>query len=132
MAQFQGILGRQASTTGPQTVVIGNTIFNTSNTAMWYAGCFGLSVTTVGTMSFSCYVVGEVGGIQVPIAGLSSIGSTTATLLPLIHERIIGTQVGTTQSALSGIPTPRSIVFGNSALAGQTYGAVVSAILFVS
>ena len=132
MAQFQGILGTRTSTTGPSSLVIGNTVFNTSNAAAWYSGCFGLSVTTVGTQSFSCYVVGEIAGITIPIAGLSAIGSTTATLLPLIHERIIGTQVGTTQSALSGIPTPRRIVFGNSALAGQTYGAVVSAILFVS
>lgn len=132
MSMFQGILGRQVSVTGATTIIIGNTVFQTSNVPIWYGGYFGLSVTSIGTQAFSVYITGDLGGITVPIAGISGVATTTSTLIPLLQERIIGTNVGTTQSAVYGIPTPRRIVFGNSSTPGQTYSAVVSAVLFVS
>jgi len=101
-----------------------------ARTALWEGAVFGISVTTIGTQSFSVYVVGDLGGIQVPIAGLSGIATTASTLLPIVNEVKVATVAGTTQYAVVGIPTPRSVIFGNSATPGQSYSAIVYATLY--
>lgn len=133
MPSFQGVIGTQVAVTGATTLTIDDRIFQKSATrTMWDKGVFAISVTRVGTgANFSCYVVGDLGGVTLPIAGISGIGTTTTTILPIVQERVIGTGAAgnSAQVAMIGIPMPRRIVFGNSALAGQTYAAVVSAIL---
>lgn len=133
MATFQGVIGTQGAVTGATTIVIDDRIFQKSaSRTMWDKGVFAISVTRVGTgANFSCYVVGNLSGVQIPIAGISGIGTTTTTILPLVQERVLGTGAAgnSAQVAMIGIPMPRQIVFGNSALAGQTYAAVVSAML---
>lgn len=132
MAKFQGVLGTQVAVTGATSITIDDRILQASNRTLWDKGVFGLSVTQVGTQNFNVYIVGVLQGVTVPIAGISGIGSTTATLIPIVNQATLGVQAGTTQNAIVGIPTPRRIVFGNSALAGQTYSAVISAMLYSS
>lgn len=129
MPQFSGVIGTQVAVTGATTITIDDRIWRKSNTLLWDTAVFGISITQMGSQQINVYIVGDLQGVTVPIAGLSGIGTTSATLIPVINERIIGTQAGTTQSAILGIPMPRRIVFGNSAIVGQTYSAVVSAAL---
>ena len=129
MTFFKGVIGTQVSVTGNTTIVIGAEISRKSNLPMWNHATFGISVTSVGTEEFHVNIVGNLEGVQVPIAGISGVVTTTSTLIPVTNERILGTEVGVTQSAIVGVPTPTQIVFGNSSTPGQTYSAVVSAIL---
>ena len=132
MPNFQGVIGTQVAVTGATSITIDSRIFRQSaSRVIWDYGVFAISVTQVGTQQFNCYIVGDLQGVTVPIAGLSGIGSTTATLIPIINERVIGTALGTTQlnQMITGVPSPRRIVFGNSATPGQTYSAVVSAMM---
>lgn len=125
--------GFTGGVTGNTTYTIGGDLFrNMSRTNMWDGAIFGVSVTTYNGTTFSCYVVGNIGGIQVPIAGIGSIGSTTTSLLPIVNDLAIGTAAGTTQSAYEGVPTPTAVVFGNSTIVGKSYSAVVYATLYRS
>ena len=131
MAQFSGILGTQTSVTGATTLTIDDRIWKQSNNNMWDRAVFCVSVTTIGTQAFSCHVTGLFNGVVIPIAGLSGIGTTISTVMPVINQVTLGTNAGTTQSCLvGGVPFPRRIVFGNSATPGQTYSAVVSCLLY--
>lgn len=131
MAFFDGVIGTQGVVTGNTTLTITTTLFpQKSNTPVWERGYFGYSVTRVGTQTFSIYVIRTHAGTQVPIAGLSGIGTTTSGVLPILNERSIGVAVGTTQNASIGIAIPQQIVFGNSGIVGQTYSAVVTATLY--
>lgn len=132
MPKFQGVIGTQVAVTGATSIRIDDRLFrNISNRAILDYAVFAISVTQVGTQNFNVHIVGDIAGVTLPIAGLSGIGTTTSTLVPIINERIIGTVLGTTQlnQMITGVPIPRRIVFGNSATPGQTYSAVVSAIL---
>lgn len=117
--------------TGNTTYTLNSGIFTSkANGAMWDGGVFGVSVTTFNGVNFSVHVVGDLNGLTVPIAGISGIGSTTTTLIPFINEIAIGTAAGTTQNVTVRIPTPKSIVFGNSAIVGKSYSAVVYGMLY--
>ena len=130
MATFHGIIGTQVAVTGNTTLVIGNAILKKSNTTFWERGCFGISVTQMGTEEFHVSIVGDIQGTDIPVAGLSGIVTTSSTLIPIVNERIVATVAGTTQFSVIGIALPRRIVFGNSAIVGQTYSAVISASLY--
>lgn len=136
MSKFIGTLGTQPNFTGNTSFVIEDQLFKhrTGTRPLWDYACFGVSVTTsVGTGGpFSCYIVGDLAGITIPIAGITSIGSTTVLLLPIVNEVTVAAQAGTTQFAVKGIPTPRRVVFGNSAIVGRTCGAVVFGMLYSS
>ena len=116
--------------TGNTTNTLNSLFTPISNRSMWDGAQFGVSVTTFNGVNFSVYVVGNLGGVQVPIAGLSGIGSTLAVMLPIVNERVIGTANGSTQSTFQGIPTPTAVVFGNSAIVGKSYSAIVYATLY--
>ena len=122
--------GYTGGITGPVTNTFEGLFTPISNRSMWDGAVFGVSVTTFNGVNFSVYVVGNLGGVQVPIAGLSGVGSTLSTLLPILNERILGTATGTTQSTIMGIPTPTAVVFGNSAIVGKSYSAIVYATLY--
>lgn len=139
MSKFQGTIatiarvgaGVTGGITGNTTVTFTSILPLESTTTMWDGSCYGISVTTIGSQAFSCYVVGNLGSVQVPIAGLSGIATTASTILPLVNERIIGTANGTTQVSFQyGIPTPAQAVFGNSATPGQSYSAIVYAMQY--
>jgi len=143
MAKWQGIIGSigrvgagiTGGITGNTTVTIDGTMFkNVSNTNLWDGACFGLSVTTIGTQAFNAYITFPFAGVaNLPIAGLSGIATTTSVILPVVNEKSIGSAQGTTQSSFYlGVPTPVSIVFGNSGTPGQSYSAVVYASLYRS
>ena len=121
-----GITGNTTYTFG------GDFVTSTAGINMWDGAVFGISVTTFNGVNFSCYVVGNVAGITIPIAGWSGIGSTTTLLLPIVNEVAIGTVAGTTQYsfAQTGIPIPTAVTFGNSAIVGKSYSAVVYAKLY--
>lgn len=132
MATFQGVIGTQVNVTGATTIVIDDRIFRkAASKVLWDKGAFAISVTRIGTQAFNCYIVGDLQGVNVPIAGISGIATTTSTVIPIIQERIIGTGAAgnSAQVAVIGVPMPRRIIFGNSATPGQTYSAVVSAML---
>jgi hypothetical protein len=140
MPKFVGIIGSigrvgagvTGGITGNTTITITPSMFgNVSTAAIWDSAAFGLSVTTIGTQAFNAYVTFPFApSTTIPIAGLSGIATTVSTLLPVVNERTIGVANGSTQFMSSfGVPTPTSIVFGNSATPGQSYSAVVYAIL---
>lgn len=126
--------GNTGGITGATTVTVNRGLFyNVSNTQLWDSASFGISVTTIGSQTFSAYVQTSTAGgaIVYPIAGLSGIGTTAGLVLPVVNERSIGVQTGTTQSMVYGaVPTPFTVVFGNSATPGQSYSAVVYATLY--
>lgn len=141
MSKFQGTIasiarvgaGVTGGITGNTTITFTSIIPLESTTTMWDGMCFGISVTTIGSQAFNCYVVGNLGSVQVPIAGLSGIATTASTILPLINERIIGTATGTTQNSFNyAFPTPSQVIFGNSATPGASYSAIVYAMLYRS
>lgn len=122
--------GFTGGVTGNTTYTFGSALFaNKSTTDLWDGAMFGVSVTTFNGVNFSCYVVGTLGGITVPIAGISGIGSTTTALLPIVNELSVGVAAGTTQNAVVGIPTPTAVIFGNSGIVGKSYSAVVYGVL---
>ena len=131
MAKFQNIIGTQVDVTGNTTLVISDTILRNSTQPVWPYGCFGISVSRFGAVNFSCHILGDIGGVSIVIAGLTGIGSTLSQIIPILQQSAINTQIlGTTQQTFLGIPTPRTIVFGNSGIVGGTYAAVVSAMLY--
>lgn len=117
--------------TGNTTYTLNSNNFTKkSSTDMWDGALFGVSVTTFNGVNFSCYILGSLGGVTVPIAGISGIGSTTSTILPIVNQYSVGSGVGTTQSSFVAIPTPVQVVFGNSAIVGGSYSAVVYGLLY--
>lgn len=128
--KFQGVIGTQVAVTGATSIRIDDRIYQTANCNIWDYGVFAVSVTQIGTQNFNCYVVGDLAGVTVTIAGISGIATTTSTLMPVVSHATLGVATGVTQFAIMGVPMPRRIVFGNSATPGQTYSAVVSAMLW--
>lgn len=129
MAFFQGALGSVGAVTGASTITIDDRIFKNSNRPMWDKAVFALSTTSSMGSAYNVFIVGNLGGVNIPIAGISSIGSTLGIIIPQVQHILVGTAAGTTQIAREGIPTPRQIIFGNSATPGLTYSAVVFAML---
>jgi len=131
--QITGITRVGAGYTGGVVGNLTNTFSNSlfgpkANAAMWDGAVFGASVTTYNGATFHVYVVGDVGGVQIPIAGLI-IASTTSTTIPLVNERTIGVVSGST-TYTAGIPTPTAVVFGNSGIVGKSYSAIVYGMLY--
>lgn len=142
MPRWQGVIatiprtgaGNTGGITGNTTLTVDTRpFFNMSNTQLWDAAHFGISVTTIGSQAFNAYVQTSTAGgaIVFPIAGLSGIATTSGLVLPVVNERTVGVAAGATQSVFYGaVPTPFTVVFGNSATPGQSYSAVVYATLY--
>ena len=129
--KYQGVIGTQVAVTGSSLIIIDDRIFRAGNRTMWEGGMFAVSVTQMGTVGFSVSVLGELAGITYEIASATNIAATTSRVMPLVPNATAGIVLGTTQFAyMGGIPMPRRIQFSNSATVGQTYSAVVSAMLW--
>ena len=129
MPSWQGPLVTIGDLTGNSTITIDDRISKISSRPMWDKAVFALSTTKSLGSAYNVFIVGNLGGVNIPIAGISSIGSTLGIIIPQVQHILVGTAAGTTQIAREGIPTPRQIIFGNSATPGLTYSAVVYAML---
>lgn len=128
--QWEGIIATVGPATGNTTITIGQSTFaSVGNINLWDKAMFMVSFSqhpaAPGIGIFLTTTIAGSPSALIPIAGFTGIATTQCTALPITaYTRAINGSLtaGITDGPLFvGIPLPKQIVVGRSAIVGATY-----------